>query len=242
MVRSRLEEYMAEKLSDADLLTQAVERYRDGLYRSGAVLVATDGEQLFGLRSGGESWVYVDHGELMTKPEHFRPFVTALALQIRQLFDPEKVVLLNVLSKCSPQMTGAVAYSGEFRQIGVLSDAVAEAEKGTRRGLRVPKDIGVGDTLVFLDDVLTTGKTVVETMTRVRNGLVERLGEVAGEMQVHLLVGLARNPEKATNDLLGYGIQPHWLTTLDEVIRQCWPALTSVQQNGLKREFGNLET
>ncbi len=207
------------------------QKYIDALIQSGGIKIANDENNLFSQRNGGKSWIYFDHGDLVCNPEGNIAFVDALRDIIDPTFPKNNTVLLNIVSRCSAQITGAIAYASSYPQIPLQAEQTMNLEKGTYRVLRLPKMDGVKN-LVITDDILTSGKTAIETFEIVKKYLnLEKI-------ELHIVVGLAKNPEKVTENLKKNNITPHWIATRNEFLAQLWPSLlTSVQKEGLKAEF-----
>ena len=234
---------MSEKL--LPLETEQIslkEAYVEALFASGAVKIAPDGEHKFKMRNGGESWIYIDHGDTICSPETNKPFIAVLIHECDKLGTAENSAIVNIDSKSSPQTTGAIAAMAGYKQIAVLPDQVQQAEKGTKRKLRIPKNLDGVKQLIFIDDVMTSGETVIEVAKLVREELVKIIGqEKASDIQFHLVVGLARNPKKAVQRLKEAGIESHWTVELNEIIKKMWSRLTSAQQEGLAKEIPDLQ-
>lgn len=198
-------------------LKQLVAAYQSALVTSGSVQVSLAPHEPFVLRNGSRSRVYVDHGVLLCMPETNRLFVEALSVLICSQFVPAKVVVVNVDSKSSPQLTGAIASVNAFRQIIYLPDSVHVAERGRNLKLRIP-EIDSGDQICIVDDVLTPDDT---TALRVAWELREEISHTKGinsSVDISLVVGTVRDPEDACPKLEREGINVHWLTTLDDII------------------------
>jgi orotate phosphoribosyltransferase len=217
--RHRFADWMS--LSRPHAGRDGVEAYRESLIRSGAVKIAPNDNELFRLRNGSVSKFYVDHGDLLCEPAANASLVRALLHLIKSTFDPKRVVLVNVDSKSSPQLTGAIAAAGGFRQIIVLPEAVFLAENGTERRLRIPQKLYHDDRIVIVDDVLTPGdETAIKVAEIVRSEIERRMtGRSSGAHEFHLTVGLIREPDKAVGLVQEQGIREvHYLTTLDSVV------------------------
>ena len=85
--------------------------------------------------------------------------------------------------------------------------------------------------LVITDDVLTSGTTAIETIE-----IVKKYIDI-DKLDVHIVVGFAKNPEKVKENLKRYKITPHWIATRNEVLSQMWPSFNNIQRVGLKTEF-----
>lgn len=227
---------MHEKLliADTEILKS---NYIDALYYSGAIKIAANAESRFELRNGGRSWIYVDHGDMISSPETNQAFISVLYEMLYRQFPAESSTLVSIPSKSSPQVVGTLAYLGEYRQIGVTSEELAHAEKGTGRRVRIPQDIAETPSLVLVDDVLTSGTTAVQT----KQAVTEALGEQAKDFNFHLIVGFARNPDTATPRLLHEGFRSvSWAIEMRHVLLTRWNFLTINQQEGLRTEFPDI--
>jgi len=216
-----------------------IKGYEKMLIQSGAVRIATTLHTRFALRNGSYSYVYVDHGDLICQPETNKVLVDAVGQYIRQYFHPDRTILVNVDSKASPQLTGAIAVAAEYRQIVVLPEATHREERGLKLRVRMPIEINPGDKIVIVDDVLTPNDfTALRVADLVRGHLREKFG--TAENEVYLVVGLVREPDEAVPQLRDRGIEVRSLTTLGAVIRGAWPKLDSDQRQRLLDEFPTL--
>jgi orotate phosphoribosyltransferase len=191
--------------------------YLDGLIRSGAVRVSSAENGWFMLRNGTRSPVYIDHGEILCDPQHNHAFVTALRRHIARNFDPADTVLMNVDSKSSPHVAGALATLLGLRQIIFVPDQVRQAEAGTDRQFRLPDMTGVRR-VVVVDDVLTPDDTTVISVVAGLRALLaaeKRTSDV--DLEYHLVVGVLR-ATSAIASLATRGIKASGLVTLSEVL------------------------
>ena len=189
------------------------------------------------MKSGQESWIYIDHGDALCQPSTERPFIEAIGTIIENSFSNENVVLLNLASKSSPHVTGAVAFRNDCRQIIVSPEAVADAERGTNRNVRLPNILKGEDILVVVDDVLTSGETLKRGLKIARNALRDRLGDGADKLASHLVVGINRATPETIEILKQEGITITSLASIEEIITIIWQKLTPKQQAGLLGEF-----
>ena len=223
-------------MNTPSLQTEQVRSYIDALFETNAVKIAKDPDALFVTRNGGESWIYVDHGDLIADKKGNQAFINALREIVEPQFSQDKTVLLNVLSKASAQTTGAIAYACGYSQIPFQSEEVKDLERGTLRMFRLPNMDKVTH-LVIIDDVLTTGQTIVETM----DILKKHSSLDITKLSIHAVVGLARKPKQSTQNLQKVHITPHWLTSLTAIIHATWPSLTEKQKVGLKQEYPEVD-
>lgn len=222
-----------------DDIRKTVIAYRKMLIGSGALKVADEPERPFQLRNGTRSLAYIDHGDLLCQPATNTVLVEAVGQYVANAFNPNDVILANVDSKASPQLTGAIAATRRYRQIVVLPDLTYRQEKGMNLALRAPADIGAHDKIVIIDDVHTPRDvTALRVAELIRRTLGARLGEEAiGRVEMHLVVGVARDPAAIRSELAGHGIESHWLTTLPDVLTEAWPTLDDPQREALIKEF-----
>lgn len=211
--------------------------YIKAVIDAGAVKIAPTLGERFKLRSGGLSWIYVDHGDMLCQPNTEKPFIDAIGTLIEYTFPQDRVVLVNLASKASPHETGAVAYRNGLRQIIISPDEVAQAEKGTNRRVRLPHQMNDDDILVVVDDVLTKGGTLKEGLVIVKDALRERFGERADMFPIHLVVGMSRASSETMEMLKGKGIEVTSLASIEEIIISTWSSFSTEQQSGLLGEF-----
>ncbi|MBI4973155.1 hypothetical protein HZC27_00915 [Candidatus Roizmanbacteria bacterium] len=214
--------------------------YIKAILEAGAVKIAPTLGERFKLRSGGLSWIYVDHGDMLCQPSTEKPFIDAIGTLIECAFPQDKVVLVNLASKASPHETGAVAYRNGLRQIIISPDEVAQAEKGTNRRVRLPHQMSDDDILVVVDDVLTKGGTLKEGLVIVKDALRERFGEKADMFPIHLVVGMSRASTETLEMLKRQGIEVISLASIEEIIISTWSSFSAEQQSGLLSEFPKL--
>lgn len=209
--------------------------YVAALVEGGAVKIAPDENHLFELRNGTHSWIYVDHGEMLCQPETFRLFMAAVEVCMEQVIGDKPAVLVNVDSKSSPQLVGALASKCGLRQIAVSPVMTQQAEKGPNLAVRLPKHLTREDTLVVLDDVYTEDdQTAIHTLSLVREAIASRFA--LDGLKVELLVGLLRgDPGKSVAQLGKLGVGLGWFTTLDRVLSDIWEGLNPDQKQGLSQ-------
>jgi orotate phosphoribosyltransferase len=214
--------------------------YRKSLIDSGAVKVAVNANAAFQLRNGVESCIYIDHGDILCQPETNSVLVSALIQYLKNNFEPDRVILVNVDSKTSPQLTGAIAIAGGFRQILVLPETVYHEERGTRRRMRFPDSISSQDMIVIIDDVLTPYDTTALNVAKLVRSELDHMEEFASQgtkASFHLMVALVRDESLVSSLLKKWDIKVHWLATLEDVIASLWPRLAEEQRIGLTREM-----
>ena len=135
-------------------------------------------------------------------------------------------------------MTGSLAYLLNLPQIITIGAELQSVEKGTNRRFRVPYNLPQAPHILMIDDILTTGKTVLETVGAIQEQPYPWLKKA----EFTLLTCLARNESLAVKTLQEKGVSVHYLATLDEVIVSIWKNFSSQQQQGLLQEMPHLST
>jgi len=200
------------------------EKYCNFLYKNKSLCIRNPEEEPYHLRSGGRSRMYIDHAKIGCDSASFSAFVQAIG----ELLPKNKpFTLCNVDSKISAQMVGALAYSLIVPQIIYKSDEMVRLEKGPMQQLAVPS--GKVQSVFILDDVGTTGATVINVAKLIRNKLGERV-------PITLLVGLVRDPNIFTEKLKKYSITYRHIITLDELLTIHWGSFTDNQKKAILME------
>lgn len=189
----------------------------------------------FTLRNGKKSCIYIDHGDLICNPDTNKAFIKAILEYIQSNFSKKSTVLINVDSKSSPQITGALANAGEYRQIVLLPKDVYVAEKGTNRMIRFPMNINRTDKFIIVDDVLTSGQTVIDVAQKVKSFLIKNYR--INNPQFYVIVGLARNPKIVMKKLAKVNIKSYWLIDLETILSYIWHTLSAKQKTLVQLEF-----
>ncbi len=102
-----------------------------------------------GLHSGG----YCQCAKLLRYPDKAAAVLAAVAAQVREL---------GVTKVCGPAMGGVIVSYELARQLGVES-IFTERKDGVMQ-LRRGFTVGAGDTVLISEDVVTTGKSTLETV------------------------------------------------------------------------------
>jgi orotate phosphoribosyltransferase len=203
---------------------EAKKNYCEYLFKNGSICIRGPEEDSFNLRNGGKSRIYIDHAQIGSNSSSFSSFVDAIG---RLLPQDRDFTLCNVDSKISPQLVGALAYSYKVSQIVYKSDEILRLEKGPMQQLTFPTN--KTSHIFFLDDVGTTGGTVLNVVNLVR----KKMGE---STPITLLLGIVRDPEILSEKLKKYNISYKSIATLDELLTMHWSSFSASQQKTILME------
>ncbi len=180
------------------------------------------------------SWVYVDQSRLLCQPETLNPCLEMISSYLNNNFPPENTILVNIDSKFSPQITGALAALLGYRQVVINPEATTRAEKGVNLKLRLPCNVKRSDTFVMIDDTLTSGGTVLNVAKLVRSELKTDSIESKFFLLVCLLHGNAGEVKKLFES---EDVGLHWFTDIKTLVSKI-PVINHAQQTGLNEELG----
>jgi orotate phosphoribosyltransferase len=207
------------------------EKYIKALLKSEAVQIAQGKNQLFTLRNGTSSWIYIDHAVLLCDPVSRAIVVDTLSRELAKSAPHDQIVIANVDSKSSPHLAGAISIRGSYRSILVNPASTTLAERGNYTRLRVPTDMKSGDTIALVDDVMTYGDmTLINIASLLRaNGITQR---------ITAFVALSRGP----THLIQRQLETHNITIracveMNTLIEYMLPTVTPQQAVGLHEEL-----
>lgn len=210
-------------------------RFRDAyiaeLLRLGAPRIKEDSEEPFYLRSGKRSRMYINHSVLTAQFASRRVLVDALVQLTRLVIGHEEVLFCNVDSKVSPHLTALVADQFAADMIIYKEDALVEREKGDREQFVMPKAKNLP--VVFIDDVATTGGTIVSVAAKLKNAYPDI-------QKICVVVSLIRDPDIFQTALQKYDIVGDGIATLDTVLRQGWNQFSPGQKRAILLERPSL--
>ena len=196
--------------------------YVEELFKTGAVVVRGQDEEPFKLRSGGESYIYVDHAKVGTSRNGFVAMISSIHYVVSQEVGVIDSVM-NVDSKLSAQLTGAYSALFGIDMIVFKGEGLLVAERGTKKQLT-----GGGESVVILDDVGTSGRTIVEASSILKDS--------AKVKNIFAVVGLVREPKIFRKNLLKENIESFFVVTLDDVLQQNFNRFNSSQKQSILKE------
>lgn len=197
------------------------QNYVAGLLATQAFLVKSINETPFTLRSGRQSYMFLDHSRVASSPKAYKAFIDVISHLLRNVYDDKKFVLCNVDSKISAQMVGSVAYSLEKPQIIFKSKALVAIEKGTQKQLT--GDLDWTMPVAILDDVMTGGDG---TAKNVADLIIETFPKIK---DIQIFVGFIRDVKPST-------YKTHHVLTRDELIEIAWDKLSPEQKQAIEKE------
>lgn len=112
----------------------------------------------FLLSSGNHSSGYCQCAKLLRFPDKAEAVLSSVAKQIKNL---------GITKVCGPAMGGIIVAYELARQIGV--EAIFTERKDDEMQLRRGFSVGSGDVIIIAEDVVTTGKSTMETVKVLRD-------------------------------------------------------------------------
>ena len=195
--------------------------YVEGLLETNAFLVKSINETPFTLRSGRNSYIFLDHSKVASSPKAYKAFVDVINALLLKVYGDNNFLLCNVDSKISAQMVGSSAYSLEKPQIVFKSAQLTAIEKGTQRQLTGNLDWNMP--VAILDDVMTggdgtaknVGDLILTTFSKIRD--------------IQIFVGFVRELKEST-------YKTHYALTRDELLDIIWEKLSPEQKQAIEKE------
>ena len=120
----------------------------------------------FQLTSGLHADTYIEKFRLLQQPSLTEKMCDEIA---------KKFAELEINTVAGPTTGGAILSFELARQLGVRS-LVAESKKNGGREFRRGYEVGAGDRVLVIDDVLTTGGSVRDVIDAVKNAGAEAVG------------------------------------------------------------------
>lgn len=197
------------------------QNYVEGLVETKSFLVKSIDEIPFTLRSGKQSYMFLDHSKMASSAKAYKAFVDAIEFLLKQEYGDNNFVLCNVDSKISAQMVGSLAYNLSKPQIIYKSKELTEVEKGPQNQLT--GDYKSDLPIAIVDDVMTGGDG---TAKNVADLVIETFSSIPN---IQIFVGFIREPKEST-------YKTHYVLTRDELIDIVWDKLSTDQQKAIEKE------
>lgn len=197
-------------------LTDLKNQYFDAIYASKALLIK---DKEFDLKSGGKSHVYLSHNHFLSRIEHVRLLARIYACLLEFKKTPYKLAIVD--SVMSPVIATALS-------VLTNKDLVIITASKTEHGLKTDVFGDLTGEIVLIDDLTTTGNSIVEAAKKIR----EKGGAVT-----HAVVSTCRNGS-AKENLKQNGIELLHLATLKEVIRELYDKITPEEKQTVFKELG----
>jgi orotate phosphoribosyltransferase len=200
------------------------ENYIDSLIKTQAFIVKSIDEEPFMLRSGKQSYMFLDHSKVASSAIAYKAFIEVIQYLLHETYGDNEFILCNIDSKISAQMVGSVAYNLSKPQIIYKSTALTEVEKGTQRQLTGDQNWNLP--VALLDDVMTGG-----------DGTAKNVGDLVGESfskvtDIQIFVGFVRTVKESK-------YKTHYVLTRDELLATIWEQLAPKQQQAVNQERSN---
>lgn len=216
--------------------------YIEALAMTGAVKIASSLEDRFTLRAKksdgtpNRSFLYVDTSDITASAESRNLLMAAVENLLTENVGRDnlhRVVLISVEGKSSNAMCGVCRDHLQLPQIEVAR----AGENNTENNLiYFPDHLPADPIFVMLDGVLTSGQTVLEAHTALKEAhpKIFKTGT-----DIRLVVGLARDPEDvALKRLADTGFNNvASVATLEHAIASRWENLTDQQRRGIQEEL-----
>jgi len=154
----------------------------------------------FKLSDGSLTDYYIDKYVFETQPE----LLAEIAGRIAERIDPEEIDVV-----AGPELGAVPLVTAVSLQTGIPSAYIRKGQKHHGTQARVEGSIGKGDRVVVVEDVTTTGNTIIETAE-----LVEEVGGVPE----HLVVVVDRD-DGAVDNVAEAGYELDYLARVGEDFR-----------------------
>ena len=190
-------------------------QYIKAIYEAKALMIS---ETPLTLASGGKSHVYVNHRNFLPHHQHLE----LIARIYLKLLEPQvKEYRLGVVdSTMSPILVGAMCALGR-------RDVVIVKVKKTEHGTKEETFGDISGEVVLVDDMTSTGSTLLEAAPPLRN----RGGRIR-----YAVVSACRD-ETAQVNLAREGVQLLSIATFKEIITTLRPKLNSREKEWVSKEF-----
>jgi orotate phosphoribosyltransferase len=209
-------------LEDEQMNFQTLKQnYIKGLLKTNAFIIKSIDEKPFTLRSGRESYIFLDHARVATSAKAYRAYIDIMAAVLQDMYGEEDFVLCNVDSKISAQMVGSLAYILNKPQIIFKSKALTAVEKGT--GKELTGDLDWDRAVAIIDDVATGGDGTAKNVA----DLVKTNFKHVSNIQI--FVGFVREIGKTTYKM-------NHVVTRTELIQIVWDTLSEGQKQAIEKE------
>lgn len=207
------------------MLTKTQKLYIKALIKTQSIQVRSINEKPFILRSGKESYIFINHARLASSPHGYKAFIDAICILVQNIFKSKEFIFCNADSKISAQMVGSLAYILNKPQIIFKSKELTVIEKGS--GEQLTGDPKWNLPIIIADDVISSrdgtaanvGKLVQKTFPRVKD--------------IQIFVGVARSRNLIQGKL---NFASHAVLSFDEIIADVWNSLSSSQQKAVEKE------
>ncbi len=205
-------------------LDEIKKNYIDGLVATKAFIVKGIDEEPFTLRSGKQSYMFLDHSRVASSPESYKAFIEGISYLLKEVYGSKDFVLCNVDSKISAQMVGSLAYSLNKPQIIFKSKELTSVEKGTKQQLTGDENWNLP--VAIPDDVMTGGDGTAKNVADLIKDGFPRITDI------QIYVGFIRDPKPSS-------YTTHYLLTRDELIDILWKTFSEKQHQAIIKEREN---
>jgi len=174
----------------------------------------------FDLHSGGKSHLYVNPMSYIIKPDNLI-FTTAVLIQMIKNLNLTGYKLVSCPSIAGPILTTALALKLN-KEFIITTESEHEALKTKIHG-----NVDKGDKILVIDDVTTTGSSIVEVSKMLR-----KFGA-----KVNHTVVLVISHMNALNRLKMNGIECHYFISLREIIDTLWDNFSEEEKKIIEDEI-----
>jgi orotate phosphoribosyltransferase len=199
-------------------LSKLKQLYVEGVYETRALLIR---EEPFTLQSGGQSHVYLNHRNFLSRGDYLVLVANIYFQLIGSVLKTEDYRLAVVDSIMSPIIVGAMC---ALRKKDLTVIKSTKLEHGTEQDI-------YGDChgeVVIIDDMTSTGKTILEATDKIR----------AAGGQVHYAVVSALRDQTAVDNLAGKNVSLLHIASFQEILALLQPSLTTKEKALVASELG----
>ena len=176
----------------------------------------------FTLKSGRKSPFFMNAGAYVTGSQLMK-LGESYAKAIHDTYGDDFDVLFGPAYKGIPiSVVTAVAYSKLYgKEITYCSDRKEEKDHGADKGSFLGSSLKDGDRVIMIEDVTTSGKSMEETVPKVRGAANV---EIVGLMVSLNRMEVGKGGEKSALDEIQekYGFPAHAIVTMEEVVERLY--------------------
>jgi len=196
------------------------ELYIKKIWEEGAVIVR---KEPIKLKSGRESYIYVNHRNFVCQPENMKFMISLLKNEIDKIIFSSDVAICNVDSSLSPIIVGALSYYAGIPMYIYRPSSFEKGIVGNLFGYHLIEKSKVQEKLpaVLIDDVVTTATTITKAATTLEYHDIRVEG------------GLTIVDRRTKKDKEGEHVKVYSVISLEEIIKY---GLENKNQLGLDEE------
>ena len=174
--------------------------FAEQLYKIGAIKVGN-----FTLKSGDTSPFYIDLRLIPSYPKLFKSTIKYYQAMLNDLYKNKSNVVIGGIMSAGIPFATALCLEEELPLVQIRS---SKKDHGTKKMIE-GKRLGSEETVVLIDDLISTGASKLEPIEVIRN---------TGAMVKDILVLIDRRKKKEMHDWREMGIKIHSAFTIFEIL------------------------